>query len=366
MEKDFYAKSIEFTFQTKKLSTYEIKQLNHPFLSELPKHLYKYRKSGKAGRIDFYVGERKIYTASFNKLNDKFEGVTPATKERILKFDGESMCRYYKDSIISILKERFPSLDVKASNKIFDLILEEHFDKDAIYKRSAMMVKDTERKQLKTIISALSYIFEKMDTELNSNKDFAKGMRLLMNINDEMGAYCMCDSLSNDNLWALYADDFAGYCIEYDLTEPCRSKGSIRFISNLYPVKYVKKKDDDWFKPLFEMTIKTINVDGKASQFNSGVLFNHWMLKVLCSKKDTWSGEKEWRALGKANTSYTGPLISSIIVGHNICKSDFEKISEYAKKKRYPLMITHIDYNNQEVVAREITEEDIKEINLRE
>ena len=113
------------------------------------------------------------------------------------------------------------------------------------------------------------------------------------------------------------------------------------------------------------MTIKTINVDGKASQFNSGVLFNHWMLKVLCSKKDTWSGEKEWRALGKANTSYTGPLISSIIVGHNICKSDFEKIHEYVKKKHYPLKITDVDYNNQEVVAREITEEDMKKINLR-
>lgn len=366
MEKDFYAKSIEFTYQIKKLSTYEIKQLNHSFLNELPKHLYKYRKSGKLGRIDFYIGERKIYTASFNNLNDKFEGVTPATKQRILTFDGESMCRYYKDSIIRILKERFPSLDEKVAVKIFDLIIEEHFDKNAIYKRSAMLVKDTERKQLKTIISALSYIFEKMDTELNSNKDFAKGMRMLMDINNEMGAYCMCDTLSNDGLWALYADDFSGYCIEYDLTDPCKSKGSIRFISNLYPVKYVKKKDDDWFKPLFEMTIKTINIDGKANQFNSGILFNHWMIKALCSKKDTWSGEREWRALGKANTSYMGPLISSIIVGHNICKDDFMKISEYAKKKRYPLKITDIDYNNQEVIAREITEEDIKLINSRE
>ena len=114
------------------------------------------------------------------------------------------------------------------------------------------------------------------------------------------------------------------------------------------------------------MTIKTINIDGKANQFNGGVLFNHWMLKVLCSKKDTWSGEKEWRALGKANASYTGPLISSIIIGHNICKSDFDKICEYAKKKHYPLMITDIDYNNQEVITRCISEEDLEKINSRD
>ena len=57
MDKEYYAKSIEFTLQTKKLSTYEIKQLDHPFLQELPKHLYKYRKSGDNGRIDFYVGK---------------------------------------------------------------------------------------------------------------------------------------------------------------------------------------------------------------------------------------------------------------------------------------------------------------------
>ena len=299
-------------------------------------------------------------------LNDKFEGVTPVTKDRILTLSGENICRHYKESILGILKERFPSLDLESSVRIFDLILEEHFDKDRIYKRSMHLVKDTEKKQLKTVISALAYIFTKLDSEMNSNKDFSKGMQMLININDEMGAYCMCDTLSNDNLWALYADDFSGYCIEYDLTEPCKSKGSIRFISNLYPVTYVKKKDDDWFKKLYEMTIKTINIDGRASQFNSGLQFNQWLLQVLCSKKELWSGEREWRALGKANTSYNSPLISSIIVGHKINKNDFEKIMKYANKSGYKILITDVDYDRQEVISREINAEDIELINSRE
>ena len=242
MEKDFYTKSIEFYYATKRLSTYEIQNLKHPFLEEIPKHLYKYRKPGEDGRIDFYIGQRKIYTASFNNLNDIFEGITSATKDRIKKFDGEKMCNYYKDAIISILKNGFPLLDLELSNKIFEIFSEEHFDKDAIFRRSKEFVKKEEQKELKTVISALSYIFEKLDTDMDKNGEFSKGMQLLMDTNNMMGAFCMCDSYSNENLWALYADNFKGYCIEYDLTEPCRSKGSIKFIYSLYPVSYVEKK----------------------------------------------------------------------------------------------------------------------------
>lgn len=367
MGKDFYARSIEFYYTVKKLSTYDIQNLNHPFLKEIPKHLYRYRKSGEEGRVDFYIGQRKIYTASFNSLNDIFEGITPATKERIKKFDGEKMCNYYKDDIISILKNRFSSINVDTANDIFAMFLEEHFNKDAIFKRAKDFVKKEEQKELKTVISSLTYIFEKLDTEMDKNGEFARGMRLLMNTNDLMGAYCMCDSYSNENLWALYADNFKGYCIEYDLTNPCKSKGSIRFVSSLYPVNYVDKKDDDWFKPLFESTIATINIDGRANQFNSGLIFHHWMIKTLCSKKKgKWSTENEWRAIGKANSSYLGPLISNIIVGHNINKRDFENIKKNVRKNGFPLKITDIDYENQEVIIRDLNEEDIKKIVARE
>ena len=55
MEKDIYLESIEFALFARKHSTYEIKALNHPFVRKLPKHLYKYRKSGEEGRKDFYI-----------------------------------------------------------------------------------------------------------------------------------------------------------------------------------------------------------------------------------------------------------------------------------------------------------------------
>ncbi len=367
MKKDFYYKSIEFYFQTKKLSVFETKELNHPFLKEIPKHLYKYRKSGEDGRIDFYVGKRNIYTASFNNLNDIFEGITSSTKRRISKFDGEAMCKYYRDTIINILINRFPSIDNKLAETIFDLFLEEHFDTESIFNRVKEFVDEGEQKELRTVISSLTYIFEGLDTKMNDNSEFNKGMQLLMNINDYMGAFCMCDSYSNENLWALYADEFRGYCIEYDLTNPCKSKGSIRFISSLYPVSYVDKKDDDWFKPLFESTIATINIDGKGNKFNSGIIFHHWMIKTLCSKKkDRWSNENEWRAIGKANSAFLGPLVSSIIVGHNINKTDFERITMWANKNNFELKITDIDYDKQEVMIRGITQEDINKIMKRE
>ena len=367
MEKDIYLESIEFALFAKKHSTYEINMLNHPLIDKIPRHLYKYRKSGKEGRKDFYLGKRSIYTASFNKLNgnDAFEGITPTTKERIKKFDGESVCRYYKQHIISVLLEKVPGLDLEKSNHIFDIILDEHFETDCIYKRVCSLVKDEERKHLKTATSAIAYIFRNLDDESNKNKDFKKGMEMFLNLNELIGAFCMCDSMSNDQLWSLYADNFAGYCIEYDLTEPCKSKGSIRLISNLYPVIYSKKKDDDWFKMLYEAIVKTINIRGKASQFDSGIFFHHWLLRTLCTKKESWAYEKEWRVLGEADKPYNGPLISAIIVGHNISKKDFEEIQSYSQKLQCEIRITDIDYDKQEVFARELTDEDMAKIGQR-
>lgn len=367
MKKDFYLESIEFAIFAKKHSTYEINSSKHPFVSKIPKHLYKYRKSGEKGMKGFYLGKRNIFTASFDKLNeyDAFEGVTPTTKNRIKKLDGESLCRHYKKHIISVLREKVPGLDLDKSNIIFDIILDEHFEQDGIYKRVCSFVKDDEKKHLKTATSAIAYLFRNLDDDSNENKDFKKGMEIFLNLNELMGAYCLCDSTANEQLWSLYADNFAGYCIEYDLTEPCKSKGSIRLITSLYPVIYAKKKDDDWFKMLYEATVKTINIKGRANQFDGGVFFNHWLLRTLCTKKESWSYEKEWRVLGDANKSYKGPLISAIIVGHNINKKDFEEIQRYSERIQCELKITDIDYEKQEVFVREITSEDISKIEQR-
>lgn len=367
MEKDFYTKSIEFTLKTKGLSTYEVQELNHPFLEELPKHLYKYRKSGELGMKEFYIHKRSIYTASFDKLgeNDAFEGITPATRERIIKYDAVSMCRYYKDHIIRVIRDKIPELNLNESNKIYDIILDERFDNSAICKRILTMVGEEKKKQLKRVISAITYIFKNIDDELDSNKDFRKGMEMLLNVNNIMGAFCMCVSMSNDQLWSLYADNYTGYCIEYDLSSPCKSRGSIKFISNLYPVRYVDKKDDDWFKVLYEATVKSIDINGRANRFDSGVFFNCWFVQALCTKKTSWSYEKEWRFLGESNKGSKGPLISNIIVGHNINKNDFDEIQRYAKTIQCDIKITDIDYEKQEVISRELTQDDIEKINKR-
>ena len=367
MEKDFFTESIEFYNATKKLSTFEIQSLNHPFLERIPKYLYKYRKSGEAGRIEFYVGKRSIYTASLDRLNDVFEGITPSTENRIKQSTVYEMCRYYKNDIIQILNKRFPSFDPSKADSVFDIFLEEHFDENAIYERAKGYVTESEQKELKEVMSAITYLFKKLDEKEGTDKEFENGMKMLMNTNKSMGAFCMCDSCLNENLWALYADDFAGYCIEYDLRNPCKSKGSILFVQALYPVIYVDKKDDDWFKPLFESTLATINIDGKGSQFDSQAIFDRWFLKTVCSKKkEKWSNEgNEWRYFGKANTGRLGPLVSSVIIGHKINKHDFEEIQFFANKNGFPIKITDLDYINKEVVVRDLTEEDAKKINER-
>lgn len=365
MESDFYLESIKFLAKTKRMSTYDLVNSHDAFLNLLPKKLYKYRKSGDKGYPEFYVKQRKIYTASFNNLGDKFEGVTPASVNRVLKSDPKSLCVYYKVTIIEIIKSRFPTLNFDNANFIFDTILNENFHINKIYKNIKDLVQEQYRKELRNVVSAFVYLFESLQEKTEGDEQFQKGLKMLMDTNNLMGAFCMCETYKNDTLWANYADNFQGYCVEYDLTEPFRSRGSYRFVTNLYPVVYVEKRDDDWFKPLFEMTIKTIDKNGKANRELSGLLFNHWMIKMLCTKKKIWDHEYEWRALGKANGTYLGPLVSAVIVGHEINKTDFEQISSYCKKNKFPMKITDIDYEKQEVIIRDITHADLELIQKR-
>ncbi len=371
MENDYYLESIRFTKETAKMSTSDIKLADYDFLHRIPTHLYKFRKKGKEGRINFYLGDRAIYTASLTKqkeLGDEFEGITPATKRRILDSDAESLCKYYKEDIKNIIKNHLPNSTESQIETVFNVLLEEEFDEKAIIRRLKTIEGFKYDKRFERIISAIVYLFYKIGNELNGNSDFAKGMRMLMDINDNMGVFCMCDSYKNQNLWINFADNFEGYCIEYDFSNPCRSSKLIKLIKALYPVCYCNNKDDDWIKSLFESTIECIDFSngGPSNIDDAASIFNHWCIKTICTKGLFLREEHEWRILSSANQAFTGPLISTVIVGHKINRIDFHLIKQYCDKNDYPMKITDVDYEKKEIIIREITENDINLINLRD
>ena len=358
---EFYKNSICFFLDIKRLSTYDVNRLNFNFKDSLPTHLYKYRKAGINGFPDFYISNNLMRVTKLKDFPDEFEGITTNVLERIKKcLDSKSLAIEYKDIIVEEISRSSKCEDKDLISRIFDTMLECDFDEDEVYKKCSKYFQKNERQIIKKSISACCYFFEKFTNDLENKTSFAKGMQMLIDTNVLYGAYCMCEEVDNDALWINYAESFKGYCIEYDLNNPYKSRGSINFISRLYPVIYKDNKDDDWLKAILSSTFESIDEKGNANELSANIAFNIWILKTICTKKQIYSNEHEWRYVDTGPINVHSPLISKIIVGHKINKKDYLNIKECANKLKVPLFITSPNCTTKKIDVRELTEEDLK------
>lgn len=90
---------------------------------------------------------------------------------------------------------------------------------------------------------------------------------------------CLTEDYCINPLWAHYADNHKGVCIEYDFEN----------ISNLmiedlcFPIEYVEESDNTWeLSALFDDTIETNP---------------NWQLRLALRKSYNWKYEKEWRII---------------------------------------------------------------------
>lgn len=143
-----------------------------------------------------------------------------------------------------------------------------------------------------------------------------------------MGIVCLSESDESLLMWAHYANNHHGMCVEYDLME-------INKQLNFTPVPIIYSDDRVCFNFLNPATIGNDSV----------ALF----LRSITSKSEEWSYEREWRiirdekACGDCwNSEKKGALLdmicpSSITLG---CSADEElekSVREYCEEKRVPL-----------------------------
>lgn len=143
-----------------------------------------------------------------------------------------------------------------------------------------------------------------------------------------MGIVCLSESDESLLMWAHYANNHHGMCVEYDLME-------INKQLNFTPVPIIYSDDRVCFNVLNPATIGNDSV----------ALF----LRSITSKSEEWSYEREWRIIRDAvacgdcwNSEKKGALLdmicpSSITLG---CAADEElekSVREYCEEKIIPL-----------------------------
>lgn len=203
-------------------------------------------------------------------------------------------------------------------NDVFDC--EISVDENAIFNCALQMAPDNLR--IRAGSSAWKDLKRTIKQEIKSFCSTFEAMR------NEMGIVCLSESDESLLMWAHYANNHHGMCVEYDLME---------INKQLYftPVPIIYSND--------RVCFSTLNPD--TARNDSVALF----LRSITSKSEEWSYEHEWRIIrdeaacgDRWDSKKKGALLdmirpSSITLGC-AAEEEFEKnVREYCEENRIPL-----------------------------
>ena len=131
------------------------------------------------------------------------------------------------------------------------------------------------------------------------------------------GIYSMCKRWDNMSMWAKYANNYTGYCLEFKN-------------SGLFSAAYEVYYSDE------EITQDFTNLD----ELNCYFFFY---------KKSEWSNEEEVRIVTPSHIqnpiSFDPTLLSQVILGYKISTKDKSQIIQWTKKRSIPLPVAQSRYN---------------------
>lgn len=162
-----------------------------------PKSLFRFRPVTESSLEE--LENNFMYFSSADRYDDPFDTYMRTDIPRLLKMVED--IKNDPSVVLSIIKERFPEIDLKDINKD-DL---------------------------------------KLHTLLPSSEDIIK---LRQNMQTDTYSICFCESVKNESSWMKYADNHKGFVLEYEFSsEFIEELWNYKVLSaNLFPVYYSDKK----------------------------------------------------------------------------------------------------------------------------
>lgn len=145
----------------------------------------------------------------------------------------------------------------------------------------------------------VDYVYSFPDVSYKNNTQ----NNLFQMILKDFRVLCLSEDLYSPQMWAHYADNFKGFCIEYDFNQKIIEKSDD--LINLYPVFYSKNLPD--------LSDSLISYDEGKDYVDLNFIF------VSLIKESDWNYEKEWRYVcHKNNGDYIKlPSIKNVYLGAN-------------------------------------------------
>lgn len=191
-------------------------------------------------------------------------------------------------------------------------------------------------------ISKISTLSKYMDPELGKNADdfvavfddfFAEYEK---KIDDCFGVSCLTTDNKNKLMWAHYAYNHEGFCIEYDLANVDWGENQLFLLPVIYsaerPLMPIREMFEAWERGVAE------------EQINKKMVYD--VIKTLGIKGTDWSYENEWRMLTPGNIKNkerSFPFISCLYLGARCSKENREKLIAIANRLNIPVKKMVVD-----------------------
>ena len=314
-------KFFELMFSSKQRNTKLALDLKN---NRIPNSLYKYKHFDNDNHTFDLLKTDLVFLSKASNLNDPYEGEIFYDKDILYDYF------FYKDTLPKFLKKA-----KLTQNQIEEIIFSE----------------DPKKEHNKFIYENDPLINKKIPIEEHYNKTmeiYKKSWEYpIKKINNQRKeeVYLTCFSKTNtiNPMWAHYASNHTGICIEYNLKDL-----NEKYILNwCYPVKY--EDNYDYTKEL--MNIKN----------NKYKLLHETLLK----KSTEWKYEKEWRILIDYDIQLSGlikkgdcyflklPKPQAIYLGINISNKNREKILKICKDREISVYQMEINRKNHQLKTKD-------------
>lgn len=307
---------------------------------DYPKNLFKYRKFDKYTINMLKTGS--IYFCPTYKLDDPFE-CSIAISEKIKEGDFKS---YLKAIIPLILKQLIISSN---NSKLKRIDIMSFYDEDGLNaKKFKLMVKAYDKNakysDIEKAVDAIKKI-EKMD---EYPENFKKAIMMILNIQSIFGVFSMSEINDNQPMWSAYAKNYEGYCIEYDIEKFI--KDYPKYKDDLQIVNYSDKRENDPIKIILRVFYDSIYTSLKVSHHKFDIKDS--LIKLVTTKDKSWSYQKEWRFLAKAEQEGVYLPIKAIYLGMNMKRRNKIIILNIAKEQSITVYEQYLDYETSKIKFR--------------
>ena len=285
-----------------------------------PKSLYKYRPFDKY-TVDM-LEDKYVFLCVASALDDPSECVVTIDKGSYLDVQEAKPCFDIVNNILEFIRPyTSEEIYIETCNK-----LREIYNVSNSYEEIMNILGDTIKelacdKGIRGVVDGIKNMPLLIDNTDEKEK-YEKVINNLIEARSKVGICALAESNDIESMWINYANNYSGYCIEYDME-------NYEYNKYLLPVMYEDQKETDLINSIVKNILgQTIFVLSKE-QID---IERNQILKLLTTKDLKWSYQKEWRLIGDANFNLKAPKIKRVIIGYNANENDKSKMIEICEK----------------------------------